>query len=195
MRRRSVSHSLHLKKIMSNLLPQEGRKKIYKEYWMRVFSVWALLLAGALVTVSILFFPTYILLSARVASINTNEENEQASTSVSYRDVKKMINEANTYATQLDTQSTHFDIAEIIAQLDKESSPEILVTGVSLVVAEGEENTQLQVRGVAQKRDDLAKYVERLKGNPYFSEAKVPVADLAQAKDSHFTATIVVKKK
>lgn len=191
---RSVLRSRHLEKTMSNLLSQESRKKVYKEYWTRVVSVWALLLAGALVTVSVLFFPTYILLSARIGSLTTYVENKQASTSVSYQDVRKMINEANTYATQLKTSPTNFDIAQIIAALDKESSLEITVTGVSLIFGEGDVNTMLVVTGIALKRDDLAKYVERLKRNPYFSEAKVPVSDLAQAKDSRFTATVIVKK-
>ena len=182
---------------MSNLLPQENKKQVYKEYWVRVFSVWALLLALGAVSIAVLFLPTYILLSARIDTLATNEQKELASSTVTYKDVKTSLNEATTYVTQLDKELAQFDIALIIKELDKETTPAILITSVSLVAGEveGEDGTRLSVRGVAQKRDDLAKYVERLKRNPYFSEAKVPVSDLAQAVDSEFTATIVVNTK
>lgn len=180
---------------MSNLLPYEHKKVVYKEYWVRVVSVSAILLAVAVATVAVLFFPTFILLSTRIGTLEVNEQKAQASSTVTYKDVKAQLNEATTYARQLDTHSTAFDIAEIIAELDKEGALEITVTDVVLNTGGQEQSTQLQVQGVAQKRDDLAKYVERLKRNPYFSEVKVPVADLAQATESHFTVTIAVKQK
>ena len=82
---------------MINLLPPHARKKVTREYWFRIGTVWALLVTVAFLISTVFLLPSYVLLKAHLSAA---ELEAQTLTDVE-RDVvntEVLIKEANFFA-------------------------------------------------------------------------------------------------
>ena len=178
---------------MSNLLPREARRAVRTEYWMRVIAVWGILMAVILSVTALLLFPTYFLVSARLAAAETEMTHTALAGNVSSVDVKNKIIEANRYAAQLRSGEDRIKNADVLSELEKERLEGITLGGTQLI--EIENGMSVTVSGVAATREVLSAFVTALKRNPYFADATVPVSDLARATNAPFSVTVTILKK
>jgi glutathione S-transferase len=178
---------------MSNLLPPEGKKTVKTEYWVRTASVWAILWSLVFGAIVLMLGSTYMLLSSRLETVRAETAQKANDATTSFQEAKNAILRANTFATKLAKTSSLPATSRVLSELDHELSSEIALTAVAL--APNDKTLELEVRGVAKTREALAQFVERLKRNPYFADARVPVSDLARATDAPFGITVIISDK
>lgn len=178
---------------MSNLLPTAGKNAVRLEYWVRACSVWAILCGFVSLAIVLMLGSTYLLFSSRLESVKIETAQKASDATTSFQEAKNAIVRANKFANKLSQTSGLPNASKVLSELDTELAPEITLTAVSL--APQENTLELEVRGVARTREALAAFVERLKRNPYFADARVPVSDLAKAADAPFGITVIVSNK
>ncbi|MFM2374017.1 MAG: hypothetical protein RLZZ234_12 [Candidatus Parcubacteria bacterium] len=179
---------------MSNLLPPLSRRDIVREYRVRVYVVWCVVLALAALVVSLLFLPSYLSVMAELSYATTAYDKESAATRDEYASALADIREANVLGEQLGRTATLITMTDIMEEVDKELRQDIVFTGLDMSRPANNPIT-VQIRGVAATRDGLAGFVERLKRNPYFSDVTIPFSQLAQAVDAPFTATLSIRPR
>ena len=175
---------------MINLIPPEAKKSITIEYWVRVGSVWALLLAFALACASFVFLPAYVLISSQVDAYT--ESTDSASEKIaSYENVTTGLIRASQEARTVIAGTNITPISEYVALIDTVQGSGINITKVSLSRAD-EGIAPIQVSGVATDRQSLAAFRDRLLREATFSAVDLPIANLAKDRDIPFSITITV---
>lgn len=175
---------------MINLIPPQAKKSITVEYWVRVGSVWALLIAFALACASFVFLPAYVLISSQVDAY-TESANSASEKIASYENVTTGLIRASQEAKTAITGTNFARISDYTAIIDAAQGASISITNVSLSrTAEG--ITPIQVSGVAIDRQSLAAFRDRLLSEPQFTSVDLPIANLAKDRDIPFSITITV---
>jgi p-aminobenzoyl-glutamate transporter AbgT len=83
---------------MINLIPPDAQKEVRREYWIRVVSVWLVLVGVAFVALTIVQVPIYILLKNQLAAYQSDfasasDRQEQ------FSEAKTALERANAVAT------------------------------------------------------------------------------------------------
>jgi hypothetical protein len=177
---------------MSNLLSRETKRAMVLEYRVRIAALWCFALALVCASGTLLFAPAFLTLRAEHKYV-TNVLNEQAArANPEYAQIVAGLDRANALARVLKEEEVRFTVTDVITEVEGELGTGIAFNGISFVRNEAD-IPRIEVYGVAHTRDELAQFVERLKNNPYFLDASVPFAQLAQATDASFTATLIVR--
>ena len=168
----------------------QARKKVTREYWFRIGTVWALLVTVAFLISTVFLLPSYVLLKAHLSAA---ELEAQTLTDVE-RDVvntEVLIKEANFFAGELAGGAEGEDFTIIVEALDTALSSDIELRTFTLVRTEdGVE--EMKLSGVAASRDALTLFESTLEADPLFEEASVPISDLVRGSNLPFTMTIML---
>ncbi len=178
---------------MTNLIPPDAHRLVKREYWVRVFIVWMMLIGSAALTVIILTVPVFVLIKNQLASYQNQfvqASEERTSFAVLEGIIEKTMNMTKVILS-IQTQK-HF--TDIIEQIESIAGEGIVLQKFELQRDEVEVHT-IVVSGVASSRLVLASFVERLKATPEFSQAELPLSNLAKDKDIPFTITVVKPKE
>ncbi len=175
---------------MINLIPPEAKKNITLEYWVRVGSVWALLLAFALACASFIFLPVYVLISSQVDAY-TESANSASAKIASYENVTTGLVRASQEARTVMAGANFTPVSEYMSIINAAQGNNITITNVSMSRAE-EGIAPIQLSGVALDRQSLAAFRDRLLNEEQFSAVELPIANLAKDKDISFSITITV---
>lgn len=178
---------------MTNLIPLEGKKLVKKEYVLRIFAVWSLLLTGVLVALSFMLLPTHVLLIGRLDALSL-EYNELIAEDVSqYQDAREAIKEANILAARLNFNQKTALPYEITKRINDVLSTNVTLLGFLYSNNDGE--LDVQIRGTAATREALVTFIDKLKRDPLFTEATIPVSDLAREINLTFTAVLAIRNQ
>lgn len=180
---------------MINLVPPQGKKLITREYLVRVFSVGALSLSLALVASTVALAPAYALFSvpsaapsvAGVASTSTALSNE------SHTEPKatELLSAAMILAHQLQRSKDTIAAFDVVTHIESALSPAIHTDSMSF--SEDKSGVLVQLHGIAATREGLKQFIDALKKDTYFTNAQVPVSDLAHDVDAAFTMTLNIR--
>jgi hypothetical protein len=179
---------------MSNLLSPDSKHQVLGEYRSRVYVVWCGVLAAALCIVALLFLPSYLSVHAELRYATTIYDKESAATRDEYAAALDEIRRANALGEQLSRDESLITMTDIMREIDAELSNGISFTGLSLSRPAGNP-ISVEVRGIALTRDELARFIDRLKLNPYFADVTVPFSQLAQAQNAPFVATLSIRPR
>jgi len=174
---------------MINLIPPQGKVLVRREYAIRALSVGLILAAGAICASAVALVPAYLLLRSQ----ETHAIEKVADTSdsqTSYQDAQEALNAASVLVRQLDADSLAVSPRQVIARIEAQVTPAVIIQGLSF--ASSQSPLRVEVRGRAQTREDLRLFIDTLKDDPFFSDASVPVSDLARSTDLMFTATVML---
>lgn len=173
---------------MTNLIPPHARINVIREYWLRVATVWALLLSCAVVAISALLIPTYVSLQSQISFLKSSE----STLTEDHKDVssiESVIERTNALALQLAAPDAMLSIGKVIDAVNDSVPP-----GVTLrtyrVVRNGTSIDSVEVQGVASSRTALADLKTRIEAHALFTDANVPISDLI--KESNLPFAIVI---
>lgn len=173
---------------MANLIPPDAKKKVKLEYWVRVFSVWMLLLGFALWVVMVLLLPSWVLVNDQLDTFTrwhqkVDQNNDQFT--ASENDIKY----ANQVASVLKTNNNFVMFSDLIEEVKQEGGEGIGLTEYSLSrkggVIEG-----FSITGVASSRKTLADFKTRLEHNDTFVGVELPLSNLAKDVNIPFNIKI-----
>lgn len=178
---------------MINLIPPHARKQVKFEYWVRVVSVWVLLIATALLIVGFLLVPSYVLIQSQLAA-SERQYQEAVAGGASYAELEEEVAIANKNAAKLLSGGSTLLFTSILDELELVTDDTITLTSIDLKRTESNTVESMSVRGVADSRIDLVAYRDAIEAHNFFTSAELPIENLAKDKDVPFNITVVLKQ-
>lgn len=179
---------------MFNLLSQNFKLEIKKEYMIRRLIMCLIFIFAIQISFIIFILPTWIssFYKERVISIESNRLNENLSDSSVESVVEKIVG-INKKLAIINTSLKYPGITIFIDESLDKKIPGIYLDQFS--VSLGAENQyNFVIGGVASTREGLVAYVENLKKSDLFSEVNLPISNLAKDKNIDFSIDIKIKK-
>jgi hypothetical protein len=179
---------------MINLIPPGAQKQVKREYWMRVFTVWIILVASACVMIATLYMPVYVLVKSQLDAFL--QAYTQASVeSESFKDSEQAVEKANDIAELLSAANKALPFSTVIFELE-EVSKEHGVSITEFVLLRDKGKLQpIVLRGTADSRLDLTSFRDAVEAHDLFKSAELPLSNLAKDKDITFSITIEPEEK
>ena len=174
---------------MSNLLPRASKRAVITEYRVRLMTSWLFMFAIAFFLVAWMLLPTYIFVSSELSTAEGAFQKQSKDTNTTYDSTLKAIREANSIGARLAKNNVNVEVTDVLKEINKELGPNVQFVGFSFA-RQGTAAPLIELHGIASTRDDLSQFVGRLKANPFIADATVPFAELAQATNAAFTATV-----
>lgn len=166
---------------MTNLLPKEKKRVIRREYNLRLISIALIMFSVVVLIGSVLLVPSYFVTYLKSTSgkdqigviegiVASQEKDDTSKILVETRQKLNMISS--------EKRSNLVEVIEII--LSEKTS---VIKIKSFVSSEG----LVGVSGIADTRDDLVEFVERLERATLFTNVNLPVSDLAASRNIEFS--------
>ena len=175
---------------MINLLPPEARRHVLTEYWLRVVSVWLLLLVVAGGLILVLLFPSYILLELQLQARQDTYQQVEVEQE-SFLSAQKDITRANQQAALLADTADMISYTSVLETIDLVRSPDISINQIVMSRTNGV-LTQITLQGEAVTRDALAMFRNQIELQDLFANAELPLANLARDREVPFNITVTL---
>lgn len=174
---------------MINLVPSAGLQAIKKEYWLRVVSVWLLLLGSICIVGIVLLLPSYIRLTMQINDVNaaSNTLNESAT---SFDVSAAQLVEANNQAQLLVQGTDAAAYTEYIAAAESVADQGIAID--SFVLSAASTATNFTLTGEAATRQDLESFRDALEVLPVFLAVQLPISNFITDRDITFSMNISI---
>lgn len=172
-----------------NLIPTDARRKVAREYWLRVAAVWVVLVSLALAIVAVLQIPLYVLVATQ-AQVYQNTVTEAGVDREGLAQARTALEQANSIAATLNVTDTDVAFSEYVDALLAQRSPAVDVTSISLERRGAAMPMVVRVMGVAQTRQDLVRFRDAAEAHVLFDEVELPLSNLAQDEDIVFSVPI-----
>lgn len=174
---------------MINLIPPDARREISLEYWIRVVSVWMVLIGLALLMIALLKVPTLVLVRTQL-NVFSSAYTEAKELNDSLQKAKAEIAYANDVAYLLSGESNTSVFVSIIEDLNSLSGSNVVIS--NFIIEQDETGiSNIHIVGNAATRISLARFSDDVEAHPLFLKADVPLSNLAKDKDINFSITIV----
>lgn len=182
---------------MFNVLPQEEKSAVEKEYKLRRLVVLTMLLVVTLCIGMVLMFPTY--LNSHINNQNVSEalrlvseELSKGSTKVTTPEEVASLREKITILNASKQQASPY---AIFFQVLKVKTANIRVADFVYKKGEAPEPDTLVLIGNSRTRDALTQFDRALEAQSQFASVDLPISNLAKDKDIDFTLTITLRQK
>lgn len=165
-----------------NLLTKEEKKKLRKEYVIRLGAVATFAVAAGVLAGIVALFPAYInlrtdltLLLEEAARFEADSAEEVA------RPFTALANTGNLVA-RLDSVLGAEAVSDITTNIF-----DLRPTGIAITAISYERDTsRISIEGIAETREALVGYVRAVRESPHFSDVTDPISDLARSADLSF---------
>lgn len=177
--------------IKLNLIPPLRKKEIKKLYFLRMLARWQVeIFLIFLIFLVLLWHISYIL---KIEADSSLKQIEMSRQSFSYKDMqgyKEKIKKANAQVADVEKiQKGQIYWSELLDKLNQ-----IIFSGIE-VDSLGTKNYQIFLTGVANNRDDLVNFKEKLTQESCFTEVDFPLANLMNKENLVFQMQFVVKEE
>lgn len=187
---------------MPNLLPNNEKKGIRREYALRRIIMILILLGITGVVAMIGLFPSYVLVQQRFAEVNRELSNleAQVDTEESQR-ITQQLEQTNTLLKSLEPYEDHVPFYVMIRQLFDQTPDGIRVTGVTyernrIENEDGEktgEKVSISINGTAATRDILTSFKSQVENMPMVDTVSLPISSIAKREDISFNMELTSK--
>lgn len=186
---------------MSNLLPEENKKKIFNEFILKSIIVFFVFLFVLICVAIILLIPSYVLSEIKGKVIANNFEVIKKSADT--KEFSFLMNEIKKEQSKIDVLSnfSDFNFVEIFEDgILINKSDDIKINGVYFEINGDKEATSTEyfasliIKGISKKRSSLIVFIDKLKAEDSFLEVYFPVSSLAKEEDINFSIKIAVNK-
>lgn len=172
---------------MINLLPQERKKKLEREYLFRVGITYLLFLIAALIIGAIALLPTYFFAHAKESVVYkqvdelkaTTQSNETSQVKADLLSVKERLSAL----AQGEDRTSFYHVIDTLAS---HTNTAISFSNISYTRGAGNTPTSLSLGGTAATREALTSFTQALKDDELFDSVVLPVSSLAKDKDIEF---------
>jgi hypothetical protein len=171
---------------MINLLPPQGKKRVLRNYWLRIVSVYFLLLGAAFLVCAVLLLPTYFYISYQINALSNSFEIENIE---AQKQVESEIVKANEISKLLVSTPEVVNDSVIIKEVLMFSEG-LASIGSITVVKNGREVSEVIVSGSAINRSSLLAFRDAAKEHRFFNEVNIPLSNLAKDQNIPFSLTL-----
>ncbi len=178
---------------MINLIPNEEKKIIIKDFYYRLVTIILLVLAFIMLIASVSLFPSYF-----ISSVKKNISNK----TLDIESIEKIS------LTNEKTLSVVFDLDKKLSLLEKAEQDKFLVServideilskkisGIKITQIYFEENEtdgrKISIRGTASSRERLSLFRSALEDDSLFKEVDLPISNFVKGYNIQFYLTLI----
>jgi hypothetical protein len=175
---------------MINLIPPQAKKTLLKEYWIRVVSVWLMVLSITLFVGAGVLSPVYFLINSQI-SIYKESAVSASEKVVSYENVSTDLVDASQQAKIVMDEKdlpVFSDYTSLFFGLEGEK---VKINKISI----NRDEVQIQpisIAGFAENRQSLASFRDVILAQEGVQDVDLPISNLAQDLDIPFTITVTL---
>ena len=177
---------------MINLIPPLAKKKLTREYWLRVVSVWFFTFSTALLLGIVLMIPVYVLLNIQISALSSSAATASQKIAT-LKDVSNELDLANQQARALINGLRYNQMSDYTEIFRKLESNEIQLSQIYIDRSK-DGVSPVRVSGTATSRQALATFRDKLLAESRVENVDLPISNLAKDKDIQFSLTVTMKK-
>jgi hypothetical protein len=175
---------------MINLIPPDARAQVAREYWIRVVSVWVILLSVAGVIVGVLCMPSLVLVQSQLDAFGSAFQIAHTENDI-HDELEAEVRVANSIARVLLSTEADPLFSSLIVSLNDVAGSDVVIRSINMVRTD-QKVEEVHIMGVADSRTALVQFRDALEGQGTFTSAALPLSNLAKDKDVPFDMTIMV---
>jgi hypothetical protein len=174
---------------MSNLLLEDEKKSMRRDYLVRLLATLLFLLSLSLLIGSVLLLPSFFLVESKKQTLlkETSLEGLKVSLALNPREV---IADAERKIELLADVGNRERVGALLASLLKEKSAGIMLSSITYM--REKDVGSFVVGGVALSRSALVDFSNKLERNSRFTDVQLPVSNLASNRDILFSISFKV---
>jgi hypothetical protein len=178
---------------MINLIPNEEKKKMVHDFYMRVAAMFFFMLGGSALLASAALLPAYFFAGEKRSSIDDKlqaQQNDPVPT-VDQR-TSAIITEVNRKIAVVEAdQKNQFLVSQkVINQILVNKMPDIKLTDITY-----ENNTErgkkIGINGTAPSRERLLMFRKALEDDPSFKKVDLPISNFIKGSNIEFYLTLI----
>lgn len=178
---------------MINLIPPQEKKKIVIEYWIRVISLWFILISVVLLLGVLIMLPVYVLIGTQIL-VKEAAATEAFERVGSYENVSVDLNRASQQARYIIEESRNHLFSEYISLFEELQGSSIEIYEINIRRVE-KSIGPITITGEATDRQTLASFRDRLLAEECIESVDLPISNLARDKNILFNITVVLNKE
>jgi hypothetical protein len=172
-----------------NLLPPDRARAARRNYFLRLAAVSALALAAVIALHAVMLIPSYAYLAEDIRGKAARADDLAAALTPQEKAASGALATLSADAThlaQLGTTPTMSGAVRLVLSVPRDG---ISLTGFAFAPQDANART-MQLTGVASTRESLHAYVVALQGEPWISDASLPISAYAQDTNIPFTISL-----
>jgi hypothetical protein len=175
---------------MINILPENEKKNIDREYQFRKIAVILFAVLGLIIIAIVALLPSYILAiyKSKTAMLPIGVQ-DAVEKQVQF---KRQLDDAKVLIRVLKPETNSQVPSEVIQLLAKHKTESITINDISIEKKKGAELGVI-VKGVAQTRDSLSRFTDALMKETTIAKVDVPVSNFAKDSNIAYSFTITTK--
>ncbi len=180
---------------MTNVLPEQQKKILKKEYQVRLMSAYFFLISVLAILASVLLFPTYMLSSSKEKFLE-NELNifDKQNPELALDDLQKVISEINTNLAILDSgNSVDTEVSRSVIDKFLNVPKEQIKVSRIFYTKINQDEQNLEISGVASSRTTLNFFKNSLEKSNLYEDVNLPVSNFVKPKDIEFNIKLKLK--
>lgn len=178
---------------MINLLPQKTKKRLMRQYYIRLGTLVLSGVSVALFIGGVLLAPSYF--SAQNTALSVERYRDALKGTVGLQEgtnATTLLSELKERVTILDEYHADAFMAEFFDVFDSRLTSGITVSSISLL--HEEDDVVVGLKGSARTRQNLLAFVESLRESPRFSGVTLPVSQLVGESNTEFSIEMIYKE-
>ena len=189
---------------MRNLLPEEKKKVVNREYILRLITVSLWLLFLVVIVGIALVLPSFLMVQSQASALHSRKSLMEQTVVVRQSDVSmEGLRRTDSHIEHLKQAKKGTLLTELISSIVDRAPEGVKLTNFSYSLSgsrseeedsdkeeDKERVSEMRISGVAEKREELISFSESLKELEYIQETKLPVSQLAEGQNVSFSFTL-----
>lgn len=177
---------------MINLIPNEDKKQMSRDFYLRLVTLFFVMLSMSLLTASVLILPSYFLSYVEKNTINANLE-LQKNKLVPLPDqdtlmtVKDLKNELDLVENAKKNQGVFSQ--KVMNEIISKKTPGIKITGI-FYQNDSKTGGRVNISGRASNREILLSFRLALENDAAFSKVDLPISNFVKGSDIEFNLSL-----
>jgi type IV pilus assembly protein PilM len=180
-------------KSMINVLPEEEKRSLVREYWTRLAGVSMFFVIIIALLSSLLLLPSYYISHSKERVISSQLESfEGTNTEVAKKNFNTIVTDINSKLGFLSGVESNYQVREnVLARFNTLPKG---ITLTQIVYNERSDKTRLvELHGRALDRNTLSLFKQTLDTNPNFTGVNLPISNYLERSNLSFSVTINLK--
>lgn len=181
---------------MANLLPLSEKKKIRKEYRIRLCIVVAGLFSMLFIVSIVLLSPSFILSSFKYSTAYKQLEMEKKKISDETEGIDpiKTAKKVNKQLAVLGKEGSFMPLSyETVTMIVKHKPDRVKIK--SIFYDRGQSDGRISISGISKDRKTLLSFLQSLEGEEIFNKVELPISSFVNGEDIEFSISISIEQK
>lgn len=178
---------------MINLIPNEEKKVMSKDFYLRLIAVSFMVLGFSLSVASVAILPSYFISSTEKKSINTKLESQKNESDTSLDQTTLAVASDLENKLNLIENDQKGKVAfsqEVINEIILKKTPGIKITDISYQ-KDPEAGETINVNGIASSRETLLLFSRALQDDTAFSKVDLPISNFVKGSNINFNLSLI----